>query len=90
MHFVLHALDRPDAGDLRSQTREEHLAYLSNFNIVYGGPLMDAEGNMGGSLIVTDMDDRAEIEAMAAGDPYALAGLFAQVTITGLKPVLGH
>jgi len=51
---------------------------------------MDAEGNMCGSLIVTDMDDRAEIEAMAAGDPYALAGLFAQVTITGLKPVLGH
>ncbi|MDE0927289.1 MAG: YciI family protein [Acidimicrobiales bacterium] len=89
MHFVLHALDRPDSGELRSQTREEHLAYMSNFNIVYGGPLLDAEGDMCGSLIVTDMEHRSEMEAMAAGDPYALAGLFAQVTITGLKAVLG-
>jgi len=89
MNFVLHALDRPDSGELRSQTREEHLAYMSNFNIVYGGPLLDAEGDMCGSLIVTDMEHRSEMEAMAAGDPYALAGLFAQVTITGLKAVLG-
>jgi len=62
---------------------------MSNFNIVYGGPLLDAEGDMCGSLIVTDMEHRSEMEAMAAGDPYALAGLFAQVTITGLKAVLG-
>ena len=29
MHFVIHALDRPDAGDLRASTRERHLDYLS-------------------------------------------------------------
>ena len=59
MHFVIHALDRPDAGDLRASTRERHLDYLAGFDVVFGGPLLDDEGEMCGSLIVVDVDVRA-------------------------------
>jgi len=89
MHFVIHALDRPDAGDLRASTRERHLDYLAGFDVVFGGPLLDDEGEMCGSLIVVDMPDRTAVAALAAGDPYAKVGLFGQVTIRGLRPVLG-
>ena len=89
MHFVIHALDRPDAGDLRLSIREHHVDYLAGFNVVFGGPLLDDEGEMCGSLIVVDMPDRTAVDALVAGDPYVKAGLFGQVTIRGLRPVLG-
>ena len=89
MHFVIHALDRPDAGDLRASTRERHLDYLSGFDVVFGGPLLDDEGKMCGSLIVVDMPDRGAVAELASGDPYSKAGLFSQVIIRGLRPVLG-
>ena len=44
---------------------------------------------MVGSLIVLDVDTRQTAEELAAGDPYAEAGLFERVTITGFRPLLG-
>ena len=89
MHYVIHALDRSDAGDLRARTRPDHLAYLVGFEVTFGGPLLDDDGQMCGSLIVLDVDTREAAEEFAAGDPYAVAGLFERVTITGFRPVLG-
>ncbi len=89
MHFVIHAFDRPDAGDLRVRTRPDHLEYLEDFEVAFGGPMLTDDGEMCGSLIVLDVEDRAAAEAFAAADPYAKAGLFGQVTITAMRPVLG-
>ena len=89
MPHVIHALDRADAGDLRAATRPEHLAYVGGFDVLYGGPLLEDDGRMCGSLIVLDVDTREAAEELAARDPYALAGLFKRVTITGFRPVLG-
>jgi hypothetical protein len=44
---------------------------------------------MCGSLVVLSVDDLAQAQAWAAADPYALAGLFASVTITEWKKVIG-
>lgn len=90
MHFVIHALDRAGAGDLRARTRSEHLSYVTRFDLAFGGPMLDDDGEMCGSLIVVQAEDRAAAEAFAAGDPYAKAGLFEQVTITAMKPLLGN
>ena len=88
MPYVIHALDRGDAGDLRARTRPDHLAYLGGFDILYGGPLLDDEGAMCGSLIVLDGESREAAAEFAAGDPYSIAGLFERVAITGFRPVL--
>ena len=89
MPHVIHALDRADAGDLRAATRPEHLAYVGGFDVLYGGPLLEDNGRMCGSLIVLDVDSRKAAEEFAAGDPYAVAGLFERATITGFRPILG-
>ena len=60
MHFAIHAIDRNDAGDLRLQTRPNHLKYLQNFEILYAGPLLDENQDMCGSLIVFEADDLEE------------------------------
>jgi uncharacterized protein len=44
---------------------------------------------MTGSLVVLDLPNRAMAEAWAANDPYAKAGLFAEVRIEEWKKVIG-
>jgi uncharacterized protein YciI len=53
------------------------------------GPFLSAEGEMTGSLIVLNVETLAQAQDWAAADPYAQAGLFAQVTITEWKKVIG-
>jgi len=89
VYFVIHALDRTDAGDLRAQNRPDHLRYLDDFDITFGGPMLTESGGMCGSLIVIETEDRNAAEAFAAGDPYAKAGLFDHVTIMPIRPVIG-
>lgn len=90
MHFVIHALDRPDSSDTRALARDAHLEYIREFDVVLGGPLLDERGAMCGSLIVVDLPDKAAVEALVAEDPYTAADLFGHVTITGFRPVVGH
>ena len=89
MHFVVYGVDRADAGSLRTETRAAHLSYLSEFEVIFGGPLLADEGEMCGSLVVVELEDLKAAEAFAAVDPYSLAGLFERVDITGFKPVIG-
>ncbi|MGB3554133.1 MAG: YciI family protein [Jannaschia sp.] len=90
---MLHALictDKPDHPEMRRTNREAHLAHLrSDPLVVQAGPFVDAAGAMCGSLIIFDTDDRTHVEAFAASDPYARAGLFAEVRIEAWNRVIG-
>jgi uncharacterized protein len=78
--FALTCLDKPGHLPLRQQVRPDHLAYVKETGAVdQGGPLLNAAGEMVGSMIVLDLPDLAAAQAWSAGDPYAKAGLFAQV-----------
>ena len=84
MPFAIIAIDRTDAGSLRADTRPAHLAYLDRHatKLLAGGAVLaDDAATPFGSLIIYDSEDRAEVEAFAAGDPFAQAGLFASVSI---------
>ena len=69
--FVLNCHDKPNALDLRMATREAHLAYVRpQLDILkLGGPLLDDQGDMAGSLMILDVADRAA----APGAPKAPA-----------------
>lgn len=90
MFFVLHCLDKPNAGELRRVTREAHLAHLATVTeqVLIAGPLLDDAGAPIGSLLVVDFEDRTAAEAFARADPYATAGVFASVTVTAWRKVL--
>lgn len=90
MLFYIACADRPGALQLRLDTRADHLAYLEGFQdkIVFGGPTLGGEEETpNGSVLIVDMEDRAAVESFAAGDPYAKAGLFENVTISPIKQV---
>lgn len=89
--FVLLCLDKPDSLDLRMATREAHLAYVATFAdaVKIGGPVLDDNGDMAGSLLILDVADMAAAKAFSANDPYAKAGLFRQVEIHPFRATVG-
>jgi len=90
MRFALMTKDKPGALQTRVDNREAHLAYIAETGVVeMAGPVLDDEGQMCGSLIVLDVDDLAAAQAWADNDPYARAGLFADVTLRAWKKVIG-
>ncbi len=90
MLVALMAHDKPNALHLRTENRPAHLDYLKSTDMVaQAGPLLGADGAMIGSLIVLEVPDMAAAESWAANDPYAKAGLFADVTLTHWNRVIG-
>ncbi|MDP3261680.1 MAG: YciI family protein [Tabrizicola sp.] len=90
MRFALICRDNPGALQTRLENRAAHLGYIEATGVVeQAGPFLDEAGQMCGSLVILGVGSRAEAEAWAAGDPYAKAGLFSDVTIEEWKRVIG-
>lgn len=90
MRVALIAKDKPGALQVRLDNRPDHVAYLkASKSVERAGPLLDADGQMCGSLIILDVADMAEAEAWVAGDPYGKAGLFGSVELIAWNQVIG-
>ena len=92
MLFALFCTDKEDHLDVRLDNRSDHLAHLKSIGdkLMFAGPTLGDDGEtMNGSLIVVDMNNRADVEAFAAEDPYKQHGLFESVVIRPWNKVLG-
>jgi uncharacterized protein YciI len=88
--FVLTCIDKPGSLALRMATREAHFAYARETGVIrLGGPFLDANGDMAGSLIVMEAEDLAAAEAWGQGDPYRKAGLFQSVDVRPWRLTFG-
>ena len=84
MPFAIMALDKPGSAQVRADNRPAHLEHLDRFagKLLAGGAVLADDGATPvGSLIVFDSEDRAEVEAFLAADPFTKAGLFASVSV---------
>lgn len=90
MLVALIAKDKPGALQTRLDNRAAHVEHLKADGLVaQAGPLLDGNGEMCGSLVIFDVENVAQVEAWAAIDPYAMAGLFESVEIIPWNRVLG-
>ncbi len=90
MRYALMCTDKAEALQTRLDNREAHLAYIAETGVVeMAGPLLDEADKMIGSLIIIEVETRADAEAWATNDPYAKAGLFAKTRIEAWKKVIG-
>ncbi|WP_304163887.1 YciI family protein [Phenylobacterium aquaticum] len=89
--FILFCKDKPKSLDLRMATRERHLAYAGTFasQLKLGGPLLDENGDMAGSVMLFEAEAIEEAQAFSANDPYRQAGLFESVDIHPMRVTLG-
>jgi uncharacterized protein YciI/predicted GNAT family acetyltransferase len=91
MMFVIHALDKPGALNVRLAHYDAHKAFLADpsphgVRIVISGPLTADEGTtMIGSLFLVEASNRASVESFNQADPFHDAGIWEHVTITGFQ-----
>lgn len=89
MLFAIHAVDRAGALPTRLANYDAHKAFLSDTSrfgakIVMSGPLVSDDGQtMIGSLFLIEAPGRGDVEAFNRADPFAAAGIWEKVTITG-------
>ena len=91
--FLLTCLDHEGALDKRLATRPAHLDYVATFGaaVKLAGPVLNApDGGPVGSHFILDVADQAAVEAFAASDPYARAGVFKSHTIHPFRVVGGN
>ncbi|MCM2475302.1 YciI family protein [Agrobacterium sp. a22-2] len=85
MLFAVLCKDKPNHLNLRMETRPPHVEWLNGLNaagtLKIGGPFLDGDGKPCGSMLLIAADDLDGAKAIAAQDPYALAGLFESVEI---------
>jgi uncharacterized protein YciI len=90
MDFILICKDKPDSGALRQRLRGPHLEFISDKQHLfkYGGPLLDDQGRMQGSLIIIAFPDRAGLDDYLSKDPYFTGGLFESVAIHATRQIV--
>jgi uncharacterized protein YciI len=84
MLYALICTDKPNSLAIRRAKRPQHVEYLKSLGgtLKLAGPFTEAEGEtMNGSLVVIEAASLHAAKEIAAGDPYAKAGLFASVEI---------
>lgn len=81
--FVIRCVDAPGRAALRAELAAAHRGYVErHFDaMALGGPLLDANGERCGSLIVIRLADVDAARRFIEDEPYHCGGLFAQVTI---------
>ena len=86
MLFVVTAIDKENSLSLRLATRDAHFAYARETSAIkLGGPFLDADGEMSGSLIIFEAENLEAAKAWHAADPYVKAGLFASSEVRPWK-----
>jgi len=87
MLFCIIAIDKENSLALRLATREAHFAYgRESGGIRLGGPFLDSNGDMAGSMIIFEAEDLDAAKTWHANDPYVKAGLFARSDVRPWKP----
>ena len=93
MEFFVYGRDRPDTAGRRTELAEAHWAYIDRYAgaIVARGPTLTDDGaSATGSVHIVDVADLDAARRFAFDDPYANAGLFADVLIRRWRNDLGR
>ncbi|MEK9576926.1 MAG: YciI family protein [Halieaceae bacterium] len=87
-HILCH--DKPGSLQTRLDNREAHLAVVNALGdrLFAAGPLLNANEEMIGSVLIIDFDSDTAAQTFCEQDPYAQAGLFEQVTVTRWRKTL--
>lgn len=98
MWYAIVSEDVPNSLPKRKKARTDHLARLETLKnegrLLLAGPnpAVDAEtpGDAGftGSIVIAEFDSLEAAEQWAEADPYAAAGVYAQVSVKPFKKVL--
>jgi uncharacterized protein YciI len=91
--YMILSKDVADGPAIRARVRDDHLAWLrepSDCTVLSAGPWLDDTDVMRGSLLIVKAPSREALNEWMAEDPYAKAGLPADVDVRPFKLVIGR
>ncbi len=91
--YSLHCLDKPNGGrEARAAARPAHLAWAASLGetVRMAGPLLDADGQMVGSVFLIEAESLGAARALHAQDPYVTGGVFGEVKIFETRWAIGE
>lgn len=85
--------DDPGAKARRAAVRPTHLERIAPLveagNILLGGAILDAAGDMVGSVLLTDFETQEAFDAWIDNDPYMTGGVWKDVEVRPYRPAVG-
>ena len=90
MQFIVKAYDGPNMLEKRMEVRPRHLEGMARLgeHIICAGGLLDENGKMKGSALVLEFDDRAQLDAYLAAEPYVLEHVWDKIEVEPINVVL--
>lgn len=88
MLWAISRVAAPDFGARREQALQPHIDYLRSQKkilVISGATTSDDGKEFVGSLLIVNVNTRAEAQAFVDGDPFSKAGMFTKVTITRMN-----
>lgn len=91
MQFLITAYDGKDdeAQARRAAARPAHIDGAKSLkdagNILIGGAILDDEGNMIGSSMVVEFEDREALDQWLHNDPYVTEGVWQDITVSPFR-----
>ena len=90
MQFVITAYDGAGKLDKRMEVRPRHLEGMARIaeHVLCAGGLLDENGKMKGSVLVMEFQDRAELDAYLAQEPYVVEQVWERIEVERMNVVL--
>ncbi len=88
MLWAISRVAKPDSAAIREKALQAHRDYLhsqKSMVIISGATLTDDGEEVTGSMLIVNVNSRAEAKAFSDGDPFTKAGMFKTVTITRMR-----
>ena len=88
MLWAISRVAKPDSAAIREKALQAHRDYLhsqKSIVIISGATLTDDGEEVTGSMLIVNVNSRAEAKAFSDGDPFTKAGMFKTVTITRMR-----
>ena len=92
MQFLVQAYDGAGKLDKRMEVRPRHLEGMAALgkHVICAGGLLDEEGKMKGSALILEFEDRNELEAYLAKEPYVREHVWEKIEVERMNVVIGR
>lgn len=90
MQFIITAYDGANMLEKRMAVRPQHLEGMAKLgeHVVCAGGLTDVEGNLKGSVLVVDFDDRAGVDEYLNNEPYVINHVWEKISVEPINVVI--
>ena len=90
MQFIVKAYDGEGMLDKRMEVRPRHLEGIERIkeHVICAGGLLDDEGNMKGSVLIMEYENREQLDEYLANEPYVQEKVWQKIEVERMNVVI--